>query len=135
MSLLGVCLPFVCLKVAAGQSLARVKNRLVESGFLIWEATESGILPSWAPWGIGLGVVGSGSYFLTIDIVPYRFDSTQCSNMPAKKDTASSRAAGQGGKGGRTIMSSKRPYPGKPIELLNEQEFRDRFCLPNDIFV
>ena len=99
------------------------------------EATESGILPSWAPWGVGLGAVGPGSYFLTVDIVPYRFDLTQCSNMPAKKDTASSRVAGQGGKGGRTIMSSKCPYPGKPIELLNEQEFRDRFCLPNDVSV
>ena len=55
--------------------------------------------------------------------------------MPAKKDTASSRAVGQGGKGGRTVMSSRRPYPGKPIELLNKREFRNRFCLPNGVSI
>lgn len=107
----------------------------MESGFLIWEATESSILPSEVPWGVVFRAVGLGGCFLTVGIVPCRFNSAQRSNMPAKKDTASSRVAGQGGKSGRTIMSSKCPYPGKPIELLNEQEFRDRFCLPNDVSV
>lgn len=32
-------------------------------------------------------------------------------------------------------MSSERPYPGKPTELLNKQEFRDCLCFPNGIFV
>lgn len=36
LSLLGICLPFVCLKVVVGHSLAKVRNRLVESRFLIW---------------------------------------------------------------------------------------------------
>ncbi|RVW12199.1 hypothetical protein CK203_084301 [Vitis vinifera] len=49
-----------------------------------------------------------------------------CSNMPAKKNIASSSVAGPSGKGGSGCH-----YPGKPIELLNEREFHDRFCLPN----
>ena len=32
-------------------------------------------------------------------------------------------------------MSSGRPNPGKPIELLNEQEFREHFFIPNGICV
>lgn len=55
--------------------------------------------------------------------------------MPAKNYTASSSAVGLGGKGGRTITGFERPYPGKPIELLNDWEFRNCFCLPNDISV
>ena len=50
--------------------------------------------------------------------------------MPTEKDVASSSAVGPNGKGG-----SGRPYPRKPIEALNEQEFRDRFCLPNGVSV
>ena len=48
--------------------------------------------------------------------------------MPAKKNIASSSVAGPSGKGGSGCH-----YPGKPIELLNEREFHDRFCLPNSI--
>ncbi|RVW95046.1 hypothetical protein CK203_040106 [Vitis vinifera] len=48
--------------------------------------------------------------------------------MPAKKNIASSSVAGPSGKGGFGCH-----YPGKPIELLNEREFHDRFCLPNSI--
>ena len=51
--------------------------------------------------------------------------------MPAKKDTASSSAIGQGEKDGRTVMSSRRPNSGKPTELLNEREFRKRFFIQN----
>ncbi|KAL6314838.1 hypothetical protein AAG906_029053 [Vitis piasezkii] len=43
----------------------------------------------------------------------------------ARKRIASSSAIGQGGKGGRTVMSSGRPNSGKPTELLNEREFGD----------
>ena len=50
--------------------------------------------------------------------------------MPTKKDVASSNAVKPNGKGG-----SGRPYSGKPIEAVNEWEFRDRFCLPNNVFV
>ena len=50
--------------------------------------------------------------------------------MPAKKDITSSSAVGPSGKGG-----SGHPYLGKPTELLNGREFRDRFCLPNGVSV
>ena len=50
--------------------------------------------------------------------------------MPAKKDIASSNAVGSSEKGG-----SGHPYQGKNIELLNERDFRDRFCLPNNVSV
>ncbi|RVW40697.1 hypothetical protein CK203_101626 [Vitis vinifera] len=43
------------------------------------------------------------------------FVSAPRSTMPAKKDVASSSAAGPSGKGG-----SRLPYSGKPIEVLNE---------------
>ena len=39
------------------------------------------------------------------------------------------------GKGNRIVTGSGRPYPGKPIEFLNEQEFRDGFCLPNGVSI
>lgn len=76
LSLLGNCLSFVCLKVAVGHSLARVRNQLVESRFLIWETTKTGVLPSWASYGTTFGPVGPGSCFLTIGIVPCKFNST-----------------------------------------------------------
>ena len=50
--------------------------------------------------------------------------------MLAKKDVVSSSAVGPSGKGG-----SGCPYPGKPTEVLNEQEFCDNFCLSNGVFV
>lgn len=107
----------------------------MELEFLIWEATESGVLPSGVPWGAVLGVVGPGGCFLTVSIVPCRFNSAQRSNMLAKKDTTSFSAVGQGGEGGWTTVSSECPYLGKPTELLNEWEFRDRLCFPNGISV
>lgn len=82
-----------------------------------------------------LGAVGSGDCFLTVGIVPCKFNSARRSKMPAKWDTSSSNAVEQGGKSGRTAPSSVCPYPGKPIELLNEQEFHDRFCFSNGISV
>ena len=103
----------------------------MESGFLIWVATRSGRLSSWAPWGTTLLVVGKGSCFLTVGTMLCRFNSAHYSNMPAKKDTASFSAIGQGGKGGRTVMSSRCPNSGKPIELLNDWEFREGFFIPN----
>lgn len=51
--------------------------------------------------------------------------------MPAKKDTASSSAIGQGRKGGQTVMIFGHSNSGKPTELLNEREFRERFFIPN----
>ena len=60
-----------------------------------------------------------------------RFNSARCSNMPAKKDTASSSAIGQGRKGGQTVMIFGHSNSGKPTELLNEREFRERFFIPN----
>ena len=107
----------------------------MESGFLIWEATESSILPSEVPWGVVFRAVGLGGCFLTVGIVPCRFNSAQRSNMPAKKDTALPSTTGQGGKGGRIAVSSGRPYQEKPTELLNEQEFCDSFCLPNGVSI
>lgn len=107
----------------------------MELEFLIWEATKSGVLSSRISWGAALRVVGLGVYFLIVGIVPCKFDSAQCSNIPAKKDTTSSSAAEQGGKSGWIVMSSGRPYPRKPIELFNEQGFCDRFYFPNGISV
>lgn len=121
--------------MAMGRSLARVRNRSVESGFLIWKVIESGILPSGVPWGATLGAIGPSGCFLTVGIMPCRFDSAQRSNMLAKNDTASSNAAKQCGKGERIAVSSGHPYPGKPTKFLNEREFHDYFCLPNGIFV
>ena len=80
-------------------------------------------------------MVGSGNCSLTISIAPCRFVSAPRSNMPAKKNNTFSSTAGPGGKGNRTIMGSGRPYLGKPTEFLNEQEFRDGFCLPNGVSV
>ena len=37
LSPLGIHCPFVCLKMAVDRFLARVRNRLVEPGFLTWE--------------------------------------------------------------------------------------------------
>lgn len=82
-----------------------------------------------------LGAVGSGDCFLTVGIVPCRFNSARRSKMPAKWDTASSNGVEQGGKNGRTTPSFVCPYSGKPIELLNKQEFHDRFCFSNGISV
>ena len=50
--------------------------------------------------------------------------------MPAKKDVASSSAAGPSGK-----SVSGQSYSGKPTDKLNEREFRERFCFPNDISI
>lgn len=55
--------------------------------------------------------------------------------MPAKKDIASSSADRQGKKGGGAGVSSGCPSSGKPIELLNEREFRERFFIPNGVSV
>ena len=55
--------------------------------------------------------------------------------MPAKKDIASSSAAGQDKKGGQTSVSPGRPSSGKPTELLNEREFREHFFIPNGVSV
>lgn len=80
-------------------------------------------------------MVGSDSYFLTIGIVPCRSNLAHCSKKPTKKDIASSRADGQGRKGGRAGVSSGCPSSGKPIELLNERKFHERFFIPNGVFV
>ena len=96
---------------------------------------------SWAYYLIGylgsvaLGVVGSGDCFLTVGIMPCRFDSARRFRMPAKRDTASSSVAGLGGKSGRIVVNLGRPYPRKPTEFLNEREFRDHFYFSNDISV
>ena len=50
--------------------------------------------------------------------------------MPAKKDVVSFSVVGPSGKGG-----FRHPYLGKPTKALNEWEFRNRFCLPNDVSV
>ena len=44
-------------------------------------------------------------------------------------------AVGQGGKGGRVGVSFRRPSLEKPTKLLNEQEFHERFCILNGVFV
>lgn len=82
-----------------------------------------------------MGTIGSGGRFLTVSFVPCRFNSTRRSKMPTKKDTASSSVVGQGGTSDRTTASPVHPYPRKPTKLLNEREFRNRFCFPNGIFV
>lgn len=55
--------------------------------------------------------------------------------MPAKKNIASSSAAGEGKKvvwaGGRVGQTNVEKY----TELLNEQEFCERFLIPNGIFI
>lgn len=107
----------------------------MESGFLIWVVTESSILANRTSWGTIFLAVGSGSCFLTVDIVPCRFDSAHHFNMLVKKDIAASSAAGQDGKGGRTGVSSGRPNPGKLTELFNEREFCEHFFIPNGISV
>lgn len=107
----------------------------MELEFLIWEATESSVLPSGISWGAALGVVRPGVCFLIVGVGPCRFDLTQCSNMPTKRDTASSNEARQGGKSGWTTVSSECPYLGKPIELLNKREFRNCLYFPNGISV
>lgn len=55
--------------------------------------------------------------------------------MSHKKDTVAPDAAGQGGSSGQTDAGPARLQPAKPIELLNEREFRERFNIPNGMFV
>ena len=50
--------------------------------------------------------------------------------MLAKKYVASSNAAGPNVK-----SAFGQSYSGKPIDKLNEREFRERFCFPNDISI
>lgn len=80
-------------------------------------------------------MVGSGDSFLTPGIVPCRSNSAQRSILPAKKDVASSNAACKGKKDVRAGMSVGRSSSEKPTKLLNEQEFRERFCILNGISV
>ena len=79
--------------------------------------------------------VGSGSCFLTFGIVPCRSNSAHCSKMPAKKDIASTSAASKCRKGGRAGASSESPSSEKPTKFLNEQEFREHFCISDGVFV
>lgn len=55
--------------------------------------------------------------------------------MPTKQDVASSNATGKGKKVVWAGMSSGRSGSEKPTELLNEQEFHERFCISNGISV
>ena len=55
--------------------------------------------------------------------------------MPAKKDIALTNAASQGEKSGRAAVSSGRPSSEKLTEFLNEQEFRERFYIPNGVSI
>ncbi|RVX18546.1 hypothetical protein CK203_006550 [Vitis vinifera] len=71
-------------------------------------------------WDTAFKTVGMGNCPLTVGIAPCKFVSAPRSNMPAKKDTTSPSAAKPSGKGGRTVTGPRRPYPGKPTELLNE---------------
>lgn len=86
-------------------------------------------------WGHYLLVVEPGGCFLTFCIVPCRSYPTHCSNMPAKKDVASTNAIGKGIKGGRAVASFGCSSLEKPTEFLTEREFRERFYIPNGIFV
>ena len=74
--------------------------------------------------------MGSGNYLLISALHPAGSVSAPRSTMPAKKNVASSNAAGRSGKGG-----SRCPYSGKPTEVLNEREFHDHFCLPNGVSI
>lgn len=51
--------------------------------------------------------------------------------MPAKKDVASSSAAGRGKKVVRASISVRQSASEKPTKLLNEREFRERFRISN----
>lgn len=86
-------------------------------------------------WGTAFWVVGSGGSFLTPGIVPCKSNLAQRSIMPTKKDVASSNAAGKGKKVVWAGVSSTRSSSEKPTELLNEQEFRECFCISNSISV
>lgn len=55
--------------------------------------------------------------------------------MLAKKDATSTNAAGKGKYGGRAGASSVRSNSKKPIKLLFEREFCERFCIPNGISI
>ncbi|RVW18280.1 hypothetical protein CK203_116029 [Vitis vinifera] len=63
----------------------------------------------------------------------FRTYSTHCSNMPAKKDIASTSA--QRWEGWPNRCKFWTPSSEKPTELLNEQEFRECFCIPNGVSV
>ena len=74
--------------------------------------------------------MGSGTSVLTVGISPSDFVSAPRFNMPAKKDVASSSAAGPSGK-----SVSGQTYLEKPTDKLNEREFCERFCIPNGVSV
>ena len=52
-----------------------------------------------------------------------------------KKGHCLNNVVGQGGKGGRVGVIFRRPSLEKLIELLNEREFHERFCILNGVFV
>lgn len=64
-----------------------------------------------------------------------RYYSLQHLKMSSKKDIVASGSSGQDGSGGRKNPNLVRPHPSKPTEVLNEWEFGDHFCFPNDISV
>lgn len=55
--------------------------------------------------------------------------------MSAQGGIASTNAAGKGEKGGRTRKGTDHDHSEKPIELISKREFRERFCVPNDISI
>lgn len=79
--------------------------------------------------------LGTGGHFLIDDFMSCMLNSTQCFKMSSKKDTTTSSAVEQSGTSGQATSSLVHPYLGKPIELLKEGEFRDRFCFLNGISI
>lgn len=55
--------------------------------------------------------------------------------MSAKKGITSTSTTSKGKKGGRIGASSRRSHLEKPVELLFERKFRERFRIPNGISV
>ncbi|RVW23190.1 hypothetical protein CK203_099567 [Vitis vinifera] len=62
---------------------------------------------------------------------PTRLIAPRC----LQKGHCLNNVVGQGGKGGRVGVIFRRPSLEKLIELLNEREFHERFCILNGVFV
>lgn len=58
-----------------------------------------------------------------------------CFSMSVGGDIASTRAVGQGQKGGRNGVGAGHTWTECPTELLSEWEFQEHFRIPNNISI
>ena len=74
--------------------------------------------------------MGPGACFLLLDFCHVGSVSALVSRMSANKEATSSSSSGQSGK-----VASRDVHAEKSVDKLNVREFRERFYIPNGVFV